>query len=269
MSHAAGRRIADVNLPSPLVLRGVVAVLLLVAIAGAGLAGCGEAPAPSIAHAHGEPIQVDPSGAPDAAGCDVRLRAEQLAAQRIRQELRTDGISVDPVAVKTAAGDPGATTAVLGIPLTASELNALTKSGSALDAASALSYWVSAGAPERFGGIWIDPPGSSRFVVAIVGGDADTLELARCLATANGGVDVHFVWANVSLAEGRALAARIGNDMQALRASGVQINAVGYQENEGTVIVGVTAPTPELERQLIERYGQPIRLEQQGPLNPA
>jgi hypothetical protein len=257
-----------VNLPSPLVFRGVIAALLLVAVAGAGLAGCGEVAAPSVAHAHGEPIPVDPSDAPDAAGCDVRLRAEQLAAQRIREELRTDGISVDPVAVKTAAGDPGATTAVLGIPLTASELNALTKSGSALDGASALSYWVSAGAPERFGGIWIDPPGSSRFVVAIVGGDADTLGLARCLAAANGGVDVHFVWANVSLADGRALAARIGNDMQALRASGVQINGVGYQENEGTVIVGVTAPTPELERQLIERYGQPIRLEQQGPVIP-
>ena len=247
----------------------VVAFLVAAVVAAASLAGCGEAPAASVAHAHGEPIAVVPSGAPDAAACDLRLRAEQLAAQRIRQELRTDGISVDPVAVKTAAGDPGATTAVLGIPLTASELNALTKSGSALDGASALSYWVSAGAPERFGGIWIDPPGTSRYVVAIVGGDADTLGLARCLAEANGGVDVHFVWANVSLAEGRALAERIGNDMAALRASGVQINGVGYQENEGTVIVGVTAPTPELERQLIERYGQPIRLEKQGPLAPA
>ena len=119
-------------------------------------AGCASGPEPSIAHIHGEPLEVP--ARPSDAACDARLRSEPLAAQRIRADLVSALLSVDPAVVNAVAADPTASTALLGIPLTVIEANQVRASGIALDDTLALSYWVSVGAPERFGGIWIDPP---------------------------------------------------------------------------------------------------------------
>jgi hypothetical protein len=127
-----------------------------------------------------------------------------------------------------------------------------------------LGFWVSAGAPERFGGIWIDPPGSNRYVIAIVGGDPDTLALARCFE----GPDVRYVWATVSKLDGEALKDRIGADMDAWRGRGVPVNSVDYDETRGVVVVGVTTVNDALVQEFQAKYGPLVRLKVQGPFIP-
>jgi hypothetical protein len=218
-------------------------------------------PTPLADHVHGEPLDAGP--APAAAHCDARLRKEEAAAAAIRTDLRVPEIATDPATIDAVARDPAASTKTLGIPLTAAETAALRKQGMVVDDPSAtITYWVNVGAPERFGGVWIDPPGSTHYVAAIVNGDPATLALARCLER----VDTRYAWASLSIGEGRALANRIGADMQALRAQGMEINGVGYRENEGNVVVGVTHPTSELLSLLLARYGPPLRLEEMGPV---
>jgi hypothetical protein len=188
-----------------------------------------------------------------------------VAAARIRTELRVDGVSTDPIAVKAAAADPASNLTMLGIPLTAAEAQAVRDSHMETDPNTPLGFWVNAGAPERFGGIWIDPPGSNRYVVAIVGGDPDTLALTRCFE----GPDVRYVWATVSKRDGLAVADRIGADMGAWRARGVPVNTVSYDETKGLVVVGITDVTPALVQQFQAQYGPLVRLEVSGPIVPA
>jgi hypothetical protein len=197
------------------------------------------------------------------ADCDTRLRSEETAAAAIRVDLRVPEIATDPTAIAAIAKDPAASTETLGIPLTAAEAAALRKQGMVVgDPSATITYWVNVGAPDRFGGVWIEPPGSSHFVVAIVNGDPATLALARCLER----VDTRYAWADLSIGEGRAKAHRIGSDIQALQAQGMEINGVGYRENEGNVVVGVTHPSSELLTLLLARYGPPLRLEEMGPV---
>jgi hypothetical protein len=215
---------------------------------------------PLAEHLHGEPLDAGPT--PNSAACDARLRSEETVAAAIRTDLRVPEIAADPATIAAVAKDPAASTDVLGIPLTAAETAALRRQGMVVgDPSATISNWVNVGAPDRFGGVWIDPPGSNRYVVAIVNGDPATLALARCLER----VDTRYAWANLSIGEGRARAHRIGNDMQALRAQGMEINGVGYRENEGNVVVGVTHPSTELLTLLLAQYGPPLRLEEMGP----
>jgi hypothetical protein len=227
--------------------------------------GCGTVtPAPSqVAHAYGEALESGPK--PAAETCQQRLRSEQVAAARIRSELRIDGVSPEPVAVKTAAADPTSDLTMLGIPLTAAEMQAIRTSGMATDPATPLGFWVNAGAPERFGGIWIDPPGSNRYVIAVVGGDPDSLGLVRCVEAP----DTRFVWATVSKADGQAVADRIAADIGMWRARGVPLNLVDYDETKGIVVVGVTTVTDALVRQFQAVYGPLVRMEVEGPVVPA
>jgi hypothetical protein len=225
--------------------------------------GCGAPPALSQPlHAYGEPLDAGPK--PAAHACQQRLRSEQVAAARIRTELRVDGVSTEAVAIKAAAADPTSDLTMLGIPLTAAEAQAIRRSGTAIDPGTPLAFWVNAGAPERFGGIWIDPPGSNRYVAAVVGGDPDTLALARCVE----GPDARYVWATVSMADGQAVADRIGADMQGWRARGVPVNLVDYDETKGVVVVGVTTVTDALVQQFQSQYGPLVRLEVEGPIVP-
>jgi hypothetical protein len=124
-----------------------------------------------------------------------------------------------------AAADPTADTATVGIPLTAGELTALRASGIALDRSAPIRYWVQVGEPGRFGGVWMDPPGSGRLVVAIPDSDPAAATLARCL---DAGADVPHVAATRSLADLNALNARISADMGSLRSGGVLIQSVGW-----------------------------------------
>jgi hypothetical protein len=220
------------------------------------LAGCaGPEPAPSVPDLpYGAPIEAGPKPAP--LDCRGRIGAEVGAAIRIRAELMTPGVATDEASVRAAAADPEADTTVLGIPLTAGELRALKGNGFGPDPASPIAFWVNAGAPERFGGIWIDPPGTSRYVVAVVDGDPATLAIARCVE----GPDVRYVWADVSLAEGTALLNRIGSDTDRWRAQGLQINQIDYDETTGVVNVGVSKPTPEALAALQAAYGPLVRL---------
>ena len=205
----------------------------------------------------------EPGPVPEPAACDALLRADQAVAAAIRTDLHVPEIPSDQGTIAAVADDPAASTETLGIPLTSNETAALRRNGVAVhDPTAAIANWVNVGAADRFGGLWIDPPGSEHFVVAIVGGDPATLTLARCLER----VDTRYVWANLSIGEGRAKAHRIGSDIQALQAQGLDINGVGYRENEGTVVVGVTTPTSELLTLLLARYGPPLRLEQMGPV---
>lgn len=214
----------------------------------------------------GEPL--DPGLRPDAAACRRQLTADIDAAKRLRTELRIDGISSTDAAVTAAADDPGADVATLGIPLTTTELATLRASGTLIDHSSPLVFWVQAAEPGRFGGIWIDPPGSSRYVVAILNSDRAALTLARCL---DGEVDVRYVAATRSVADHNALVARISADMDELRSNGVLIQSVGISVRTSVmvVVVGVTGVTDAIRAELTARYGDAIVVEEQPPITPA
>jgi hypothetical protein len=211
---------------------------------------------------------VSPPPRPDAAACRDLLVADVGAAKRIRAELHVEGVPATDAAVSAAAADPSADTATLGIPLTASELTALRASGNYLDRSTLVLYWVQVGEPGRFGGVWIDPPGSGRLVVAILDGDPAAATLARCLEP---GSDVAYVAATTSLEDLNALNARISSDMGELRSGGVQIQSVGLTVRGSTmvVVVGVTGLTDAIRADLVGRYGDTIVVEEQAPIAPA
>jgi len=257
---------------------------LIPAIVIAALAGCSVAPSPqplphaseppaaptaatlpssSPAFAHGD--QLDVIDRPDGATCDATLRSEKGVAAAIRDDLHALGIPWDPASVEAAAVDPEASTEVLGIPFTPTEQVVLHRFLGTVDPMDAMKYWVVVGAPDRFGGLWFEAPGSGSIVVGVVDGDPETLALARCLER---GVETRYVWAALSLAEGLANADRIGDDHERLQAEGVDFNGVSYRPDEGTVVVFVDEPTPELEELFLSRYGPPLRLEQGGNFAP-
>ena len=248
----------------------VCAVLLLAGLA----AGCfSEAPAsiatpapsgPAIAsHRSGEPLS--PGVRPTAAECRQHLTADTGAAKLIRSELAIDGLPSTDIAILAAAADPGADIATLGIPITVGELEALRASGTFVDRSSPLRFWVQGGASERFGGIWIDPPGSGRFVVGILDTDPSALALARCLDT---GLDVRYVAARSSLADDNALQARISADLSQLKSSGIKVVSVGIGVRAAAtvVVIGVTGVTDEIRANLVARYGDTIVVEEQSPI---
>ena len=202
---------------------------------------------------------------PDAAACQGRLRSEVLAAERIRGELSAMADAVGAAAVaKAVAADATATLELVGIPLTPAEDEALRASGWALDAATPLAYWVQLGAPERFGGLWIDPPGTDRYVIAVLGGDPATLALARCLERP--GLDVRYVVAVRSMAELEALQEQVNRDWQsgALGAIGIEVTFTGQTVREGQFVVeiGVSGLTEDERRVLQQRYGDGVRVEE-------
>jgi hypothetical protein len=234
----------------------ILALAWLCAIAAAA---CASEPPPSTpTHRYGEPI--DGGAKPDPASCQQLIRSNVAGAIRIRASLSTPAVGTDEATVRAAAADPTADTGAVGVPLTPAEIGALRKSGLALDPWSPISFWVDTGAPDRFGGMWLD----GGTYVAVVGGDAETLALARCVEPITG--DLHFVWATVSQAQGKAVQDRIGTDMKGWGARGVQINMTYYDVKTGTVHVGVSAPNPQLEAAFRDAYGPIVRLEQAGPI---
>jgi hypothetical protein len=214
----------------------------------------------------GEPL--DPGLRPSAEACRQQLTADVGAAKRLRAELRTANIPSTDAAVNAAANNTAADIGALGIPLSRAELTALHASGIFIDRASPLLFWVQTGEPQRFGGIWIDPPGSARYVVGILNSDPTALALARCL---DAGIDVRYVTATRSVADDNALVARISADMGPLQSSGVHIVSVGIgvRASAMIVIVGVTGLTEAIRTELIGRYGDSIGVEEQAPITPA
>jgi hypothetical protein len=227
-----------------------------VALAGAGCGGPEAAPSTVGTLTYGTPIAAGPK--PDPARCQAIIRAEIGPAMKIRAAL--GGVAVDEAAARAAATDPAADLQTVGIPLTREELRGVKANGLALDENTAMGFWVTVGAPDRFGGMWFD--GALR--VAVVGGDPATLAIARCIEPAA----VSYVWAGVSTAEGTALLDRIGRDMDRWKARGISINMIDYDETTGVVNVGVSAPNAQILTALQAEYGPLIRLVQQDPAQP-
>jgi hypothetical protein len=153
------------------------------------------------------------------------------------------------------------------VPGASAELTALHMSGISIELSSPLLFWVQTGEPQRFGGIWVDPPGSARFVVSILGTDPTALALARCL---DAGLDVRYVTATRSVADETALVARISTDMGEFQSSGIHIVSagIGVRASVMIVIVGVTGLTEAIRAELVARYGDSIVVEEQAPATP-
>jgi hypothetical protein len=254
-----------------LVRAQLVGLVLVAILAG----GCGQAPglspgpvrqtpSPTTVPSPGEPLVAGPSQS--AAACRLELFADVAAAKRIRSDLRVPGIDASDAAIAAAANDPAADLSAVGIPLTYTELVALQASGLSLGGGP-LSEWVEVGEPTRFGGIWIDPTGSDRYVVSILASDPGAVGLAQCLGT---GVDLRFVAADTSVADLKALVDRIGGDIDQLRSDDILIASagIGVRKSVMVVIVGVTGLTDEIRTKLIARYGANIVLEEQAPAQP-
>jgi hypothetical protein len=229
---------------------------LAAALLALSVAGCGAEQTLIGGTAQGTPI--DPGAKPAVAECARLLQEEIAAAKLIRAEF---GVAATDLAVGAAADDPNADLGALGIPITQAELAAVRKSGFFIDAKTRIASWAHIGATDRFGGVWIDPPGSDQFVVSIVGSNPRTLALARCVEPPK----VRYVHAVRSLAEGLALQQRVNDDWQALQAQGIAINGTSYSEIEGILEIGVGVLTPEIESLLRQRYGEGVRVLQQGP----
>jgi hypothetical protein len=202
------------------------------------------------------------------AACRDLILADTAAAVRIRAELRVDAIPATDAAAQAAAADPAADLATMGIPLTAAELAALHASGMYVDAATPIDFWAQTGETGRFGGLWIDPPGSGQIVVGILASDPSAMALAQCV---HPGAGIRFVAAPTSEADLTALDGRIAADMMALRAKGIELASVGLavRNMQMVVLVGVTGLTDAIRHDLTARYGDSIVIEEEGPITPA
>jgi hypothetical protein len=263
--------VAAAAVGDPLVRTQIVGVVLVAILAGAcsqasgSSPGVSATPSPTTAPSPGDPLTA--SAAPSRASCRQELTADVAAAKRIRVDLRVPGIDSSDMAIAAAASDPAADLSTVGIPLTHTEIAALKASGLSLGG-NPLSEWAQVGEPTRFGGIWIDPPGSNRYVVSILSRDPGAMGLAQCIGT---GVDVRFVAAGTSVADLTALVDRIARDADEMRSNGISIAGagIGVRNSVMVVIVGVTGLTDAIRTMLFSRYGSHIVIEEQAPAQPA
>lgn len=240
-------------------------VALVVALIVAGCARTGADPTRTPAASSlpaGQPIDV--SGQPMPRDCDARIRAEIDAAVAIRAQLRIYGLTAGRPAAVTAAADPSATLDEIGIPITSAERRTLASNGLEVGGGLPLGEWVVDGAPERFGGIWIDPPGSGRYVVSIVGADQGSLDLARCVA-ALANLPTRYLVASMSKRDGEAFKDRISADADELQAEGIPLTSVDYDETRGVVVIGVDKPTDAMVTRLHELYGPEVEVVDEQP----
>lgn len=239
-------------------LKRVVMIAGVSLAAVAGCAGPDQVAAPTTAPSLPYGTRIDAGPKPDPARCQALIRAEIGPAMKIRSELAS--VETDEATARAAAADPRADILSVGIPLTREELRGVTFNGLALEPHTAMGFWVNVGAPDRFGGMWLD--GALR--VAVVHGDPATLAIARCIEPPA----VSYVWADVSLAEGTAMLDRIGSDRDQWRGRGIAINTIEYEETKGVVTVGVSEPTEQKLAALQGVYGPLIRLVKADPAQP-
>jgi hypothetical protein len=205
--------------------------------------------APASASAtRGADVVVDPTA------CDRALRADATAARNIRSSIDLQGnLPANDAAIASAASDPTADTATIGIPLRPGELQTVLGMGMFMDAATPMAFWVNVGRPDLFGGMWVDPPGTDRHVVSIVDDAPATRALAACLE--RDGLDVRYVVADVSGAELRAVQDRITAEWQDLQASGIRIVSSGVDTIAHRVVIEVEGVTQAQTARLLARYG--------------
>jgi hypothetical protein len=255
-SRPAGSDVAEASAPVPSTAPMSVEPTPLVATPEATPA---ITPSPSLGMA------LEPPPRPSDEECDRLQRSDREAALRIRDsvDMHYPEIGKGAEAVEAAIADPASDIELIGTPLRPAEVAALRTYGIWLDAAAPMGFWFWYGQPERFSGIWIDPPGSQRHVVSIADGDIETLRLARCLERE--GLDVRYVWASRSWAELLALKERIVQDWPALEKEGIKIVGVGPDVIQNTVYVGVQGLTDEIAATLRERYGEYLIVAEDSP----
>jgi hypothetical protein len=240
----------------------MVAVVLVLAAACNSIGAAGSsavAATPSLPF--GTAIDAPPP--PAATECNRLLRADLAAAMGIRRDFVVDGLAADRDTAMTVAADATATLDYLGVPITAEEQNDLVANGVARAGNLPLGEWVYSGRPDLFGGLWINPPGSNQYVVAVVGGPP-AVEVAQCVAALQGD-PVSFVAGSMSDRDGEALKDRISHDADQLQAEGIPITSIDFDETQGAVVIGVDKPTDEMIRRLRARYGQAILVVDQEP----
>jgi hypothetical protein len=212
---------------------------------------------------HGSPLEA--GAKPDAATCERMIRDDRGAARKIRAAVTLNGpdrLASDPATVDAVANDPAAAISpALGIPLTRAEAALVRAEGSS--DWTPLAVWVNDGAPERFGGYWIDRTGGRAWrTVAIPPADTATIALARCFER---DVPIHYVQAAITLSALEAIQARIYADRDWLAEQGMGLMSLGRREDLGRITVGVEKPTPAVERFYRLRYGWPVLVEQGQP----
>lgn len=217
---------------------------------------------------------LDPGPKPPAVECERMIRSETVAAGRIRAALYgqeypdpeqpANELRSDPITVLAAATDPASRIhPEIGIPLTPAEEVVLEESGASFGGGP-LSPWAHDGAPDRFGGFWFEPPpNQGHVVVAIVGGDPATIALARCLDGWYG--HLSYVNAALSLTQLAAARDRVRGDLAVLEAAGIKVAGLGYREDEGKVVIGITGLTDAIASLITVRYGGLVRAEEMGP----
>ncbi len=242
-----------------------IRVAILVAWAAVAGAACSQVSLPAVlpAPAHGQDLDAGP--APDATTCQALIRRDLSGALDVRRELNIPGLTATEDAARAAAADPGADVTTLGIPATADELAAVQASGVATDGGFAVSVRANSTLTHRFGGVWIDPPASGRMIVSVVGGDQVAADLIQCI---QGGSKVRFVVSGTSLADGEARKDRVSADMGRLRAAGIAISSIDWDETREVLVVGVSSDLGAATRLLRERYGPQTEVVSQQPIQP-
>lgn len=226
-----------------------------------GLAAC----APSVgirldARPHGAPVSVP--ARPSDADCVALIRGEQRVSVSVRAALGVDGVDDTAEAAERAAADPDADYAVLGIPLTAEEVDQIRSSSDAPGATVGLAGLIAA-RPELMGTLWLE---GGTLVVTILSPESTALRLARCLERGEFIGTVRYVTAGTPPADLAALGERINSERSVLARDGIDVTVIETDLATETVMVGVTSRTPEIEARLVERYGSVVRVvEVSGP----
>lgn len=109
----------------------------------------------------------------------------------------------------------------------------------------------------------------SAIVVQVLPIDEVRLRTARCLEVGDAIDRVRYETAGMSTAELDALLPRVVADLDLSRDAGVDPTTVWTDATNGTVVVGLTAPTPEAVAILTERYGSRIRVVEHGGFHQA
>jgi hypothetical protein len=195
--------------------------------------------------------------APDPAACAALIRGDIDGAIAVRRLLATfvPELAADRAAATRAAGDPDADLERYGVPLMPAELDQLDAAGVSFDFAPLALHLDLL--RDRFGGRWIDPPGTN-LTVALT--DPALVLSLRCYEPE--GSQVRYVQAGWSLTQLGELRQRIEADWESgrLAEEGIEVLSLaeGVEGNRYVLFIGVGDASPTVRHHLRLKYGEAV-----------
>ncbi len=233
---------ARITYPGVRVIIGTMRRILLALLAFL-LVGCGSS-VPSASPALSEPPTATPE--PPAGQSDEEIR-------QAMQQRRDFGLRADEAWVRSVAGDPNASSELLGIPLTKAEALEFQGRQDRLMGVAGLAQRYADDHPGDFAGLYIDQ--QHKLVVILFTANVDThaAELAKLIP--GDGEPLAVRLAAMSKADLQALVERIVADRDWLRTIDATFVAGGVDEAANRIDLEISSANPDAARLIAEHYG--------------